>query len=143
MFTIRASSLPELFDCPARWEAIHIRKLRIPRSGVAQLGTALHASTAAFDAARLRGADISPDEAAGVAVDAIYRPDEDVSWGDGLTPAKAEKVAVALNARYCNTIAPAQEYIGVEVRCETLEITDLGIIFTGITDRVWPGNLPP
>ena len=31
--SIRASSLPELFDCPARWAAKHLRGMRMPMSG--------------------------------------------------------------------------------------------------------------
>ena len=38
MTAIRASSLPELFDCPARWEAKHLCGRRLPRSAAAQLG---------------------------------------------------------------------------------------------------------
>ena len=36
MITIRASSLPDLFDCPARWEAKYINQMRLPTSGAAQ-----------------------------------------------------------------------------------------------------------
>jgi hypothetical protein len=46
---IRASSLPELFDCSARWEAKHILGLRLPSSSNAVLGKAVHAGTALFD----------------------------------------------------------------------------------------------
>ena len=35
---LRASSLPELFDCPARWEAKHVKNMRLPTSAAAQLG---------------------------------------------------------------------------------------------------------
>ena len=136
IITIRASSLPELFDCPARFEAKHIRGMRLPGSGAAQLGTAVHAGAAAFDAAALEGNPITPDDAAGAVVDALHRPEAEVAWGDELTPRSAEKVALALHGRYCREIAPHQLYIGVEVTCEKVEITDLGIAFTGTTDRV-------
>jgi hypothetical protein len=33
-------------------------------------------------------------------------------------------------------IAPAQHYAAVEVTCERLEITDIGLVLTGTTDRV-------
>lgn len=135
VITIRASSLPELFDCPARWEAKYIRKLRLPSSGVAQLGTAVHAGTAAYDIAVLQGNPIKPDEAAGVLVDAIHRPECDIVWND-FTPQTAEKVGISLLKRYCREIAPTQHYLGVEVKCERLEISDLGIALTGSTDRV-------
>jgi hypothetical protein len=133
---IRASSLATLFDCPARWQAEHLLGMRKPRSAPAQLGTAVHAGTALFDQSRLPGASpISADDAAGAVVDAIYKPEEDVDWDD--TPQReAEKVALSLHTRYCNDIAPHQHYVGVEVRCESLELPDLGICLTGTTDRV-------
>ena len=136
MFFIRASAIAELFDCPARFAAKHIDGLRLPRSAAAQLGTAIHASTGAFDASRLPGGiPITPDDAAGALVDAIHHPEEDVDWEDTL-PRDAERIGLALHSRYCSEIAPTQTYRGVEVRCEKLEIPDLGIALTGTTDRV-------
>jgi hypothetical protein len=80
---IRASSLSELFDCAHRWEGKHLLGMRSPRSAPAQLGTAVHAGTARFDAARLPGGTpITADDAAGAVVDAIYRPEEAVDWAD-------------------------------------------------------------
>jgi hypothetical protein len=132
---IRASSLPEIFDCPARWEAKNIRKLRLPRSGAAQLGTAVHAGTALFDASRIEGSPLTIDDTAGAVVDAIHRPDEDVDWGED-RPQEAESIALALHGMYCREIAPRQRYAAVEATCERLDITDLGISLTGTTDRV-------
>jgi RecB family exonuclease len=140
---IRASSLPELFDCPARWAAKHIYGKRMPMSGKAALGKAIHASTGAFDAATVLGTPITADDAAAAAVDSIYKPDEDTDWGDD-SPAKAEKVALALHAKYCRDIAPHQGYKAVEAKCEALTLTDLGITLTGTIDRVYEdddGNL--
>lgn len=134
--SIRASSLTELFDCPARWSAKHIDGLRLPRSAAAQLGTAIHASTGIFDASRLPGGNpLTADEAAGALVDAIQKPEEDVEWNE-TTPRDAEKIGLVLHARYCAEIAPRQTYRGVEVTCEKLVIPDLGIVLTGTTDRV-------
>lgn len=133
--TIRASSLPELFDCPARWAAKHLEGKRMPMSSAAALGKAIHASTGAFDAARVLGTPISADDAAAAAVDALHRSDEEINWEDE-TPAKAEPVALALHKKYCNTIAPTQHYIAVEAKCEALHIPDLGITLTGTVDRV-------
>lgn len=133
---IRASSLAELFDCPARWEAKHILGMRSPRSAAAQLGTAVHAGTAVFDESRLPGAaPVSADEAAGAVVDAIHKPQEDVDWDD-TNPNDAERIALALHTKYCADIAPTQNYVGVELSCERLELPDLGIALTGTTDRV-------
>jgi len=133
---IRASSLAELFDCPARWEAKHLLGMRGPRSAAAQLGTAVHAGTAVFDQSRLEGGQpVSADDAAGAVVDAIHKPEEAVDWED-TKPNDAEKIALALHTKYCADVAPRQHYVGVEVRCEKLELPELGIALTGTTDRV-------
>lgn len=133
---IRASSLAELFDCPARWAGKYIEGLRSPRSAAAQLGTAVHAGTAVFDASRLPGGSpVTADDAAGALVDAIHRPEEEVDWED-TAPNDAERIALALHTKYCADIAPQQKYLGVEVRCEKLELPELGIALTGTTDRV-------
>lgn len=134
---IRASSIGELFDCPARWEAKHLRGMRIPKSGKAQLGTAIHKSTALYDQSRLDGRELRIEECEGAAVDAIYKPDEEVVWDDeDLKAREAESIARALHGRYCREIAPRQDYVAVEVECQSLEITDLGIALTGTTDRI-------
>lgn len=127
---IRASSLAGLFECPARWEAQNIRGLRTPSSGSARLGTAVHTSTALFDTSRMNGTGITPDEAAGAAVDAIHKPDEEVLWDD-LQPTEAERIALSLHRLYCSTIAPRQTYAAVEATCERLDIADLGIALSG------------
>lgn len=132
---IRASSLGALFDCPARWAAIHIEGKRLPSSSKATLGKAVHASTAAYDQAVVDGGHISIDDAAGAAVDAIHKPDEEVVWEDS-SPQEAEKIALSLHAKYCTIIAPTQTYRAVEIQCEKLEISDLGIALTGTTDRI-------
>lgn len=132
---VRASSLGRLFDCPAAWAATHIDGKRTPSNGKAMLGKAVHASTAVFDQGGIDGAGITIDEAAAAAVDTIHKPDEDVVWEDD-SPHDAEKIAIALHVKYCQQVAPTQTYRAVEVRCESLEITDLGIALTGTTDRV-------
>ena len=134
--TIRASSLPELFDCPARWQARHLLHKRLPMSGKAALGKAIHASTGAFDAARVLGSPITADDAADAAVDALHHPTEDVDWEDD-NPNAAERIALALHTRYCADIAPAQDYVAVEAACDALTIADLGITLTGTIDRVY------
>jgi hypothetical protein len=138
--SIRASSLGELFDCPARWQARHLLHKRLPMSGKAALGRAIHASTGAFDAARVLGAPITADDAAGAAVDALQYPGEDVEW-EGDCPQAAEKVALALHGKYCAQIAPHQDYVAVEAQCEALTISDLGITLTGTIDRVYRNDI--
>lgn len=136
MITIRASSLGELFDCPARWEAKHLLGMRMPSSAAATLGTAVHAGTAAFDQSKLEGKTITIDDAAGALVDAIHKPKEDVDWSD-MSPKKAEAIALQLHAKYCTEVAPVVQYAAVELLCERLELTDLGIALTGTTDRIY------
>lgn len=136
VIAIRASALSDFLDCPARAEAKHLRGLRTPSTGSAALGSALHRSTAVFDRSTIEHAGITVDEAAGAAVDAIHKPDEEIAWGEDDSPQEAEAVAVALHKLYCTKIAPTQEYAAVEVQCERLEISDIGIALTGTTDRV-------
>jgi RecB family exonuclease len=133
---VRASSLPDLFDCPARWEAKYIYGKRMPMSGKAALGKAIHASTGAFDAARILHSPISIDDAASAAVDALRKPDEETQWDDDSVD-KAELVALALHTKYCTHVAPVQDYVAVEAKCEALTITDLDITLTGTIDRVY------
>lgn len=133
--TIRASSLAELFDCPARWEAKHLLGMRSRSSGAAHLGTSIHASTALFDQATMDGAPISADDAAGLFVDTLYNPEHDVDWEDS-GPKQVERIGLTLHSRYCADIAPTQDYVGIEVTCERLEISDLGLALTGTTDRI-------
>lgn len=137
MVQIRASALSDFLDCPARAEAKHLLHLRTPSSGASTIGTALHRSTALFDQSALDGQGLTADECAGAAVDAIHRPQEDVVWDDTEEgPKDAEKITVALHKLYCTQIAPTQDYAAVEVLCERLEITDIGIALTGTTDRI-------
>lgn len=134
--TIRASALGDFLDCPARAEAKHLLGLRTPSGGAAQLGTAIHASTAMYDRSTLEGSGLTVDDTAAAAVDAIHRPEHDVVWDDDYQPKDAEKTAIALHKRYCEEIAPTQQYAAVEATCERLEITDIGLALTGTTDRV-------
>ncbi|WP_027184794.1 RecB family exonuclease [Desulfovibrio inopinatus] len=132
---LRASSLKELMDCPARWEAKNIKGLRTPSGPNAVLGKAVHASTAVFDQSRMDGAGLTPDDAAGALVDEVYKPKEDVVWDDS-SPKEVENIGLALHSLYCTTVSPNFEYAGVEILCTGLEITDLGLLLTGTTDRV-------
>lgn len=133
---IRASSLAELFDCPARWEGKHLLGMQGPRSAPAQLGTAVHAGTAIFDASRLPGGSpVSISDAADAVVDAIYKPEEEVDWAD-VNKRDAEKIALALHTKYCAEVAPKQTYLSVELTCERLELPELGIALTGTNDRI-------
>ena len=77
----------------------------------------------------------TPGLVIGALVDAIHKPEEEVDWDDS-SPNDVERIALALHTRYCADIAPKQTYLGVEVKCEKLELPELGIALTGTTDRV-------
>lgn len=136
LIRIRASSLPELFDCPARWEAKNLRGLHLPTSGAAQLGTAVHAGTALFDMSKIQQAGLTIDDCAGEVVDAIWQPECDIDWGES-SPGEAEPIALALHRRYCEQISPRFAFSDVEAECQNLDILDIGICLTGTTDRIY------
>jgi hypothetical protein len=109
----------------------------MPSSSNAALGHAIHASTALYDRSALEGEGLTPEECEGALVDEIYKPKEDVDWADGdLTAQESERIGRMLHRRYCTEIAPSEDYVAVEVLCQSLEITDLAIALTGTTDRV-------
>lgn len=133
---VRASSLSELFDCPARWEAKHLLKMPRKTNVAAFLGTSVHAGTAKYDQSVIDGSKLTPQEAAGAIVDILQNPEEDIDWGDD-TPKSLEKKAIPIHLRYCSNIAPKMNYVAVELTCEPLILTDLGIELTGSTDRIY------
>lgn len=136
LVTVRASALSDFLDCPARAEAKHLLGKRCPQSPAALLGTAIHRSTAVYDESVLKGQGIKIGEAAAAAVDAIQKPTEEVQYEDDESPQDIEDIAIALHSRYCLEIAPKQQYVAVEVKCDRLEITDIGLALTGTTDRI-------
>lgn len=90
--TVRASSWGSLFDCAHRWEGVHLLGMRSPSSPRALLGTAIHAGTAAFDAARVNGEHLTAYDAAGLVVDTLQRPSYDVDWrGSDITPSRPRR----------------------------------------------------
>lgn len=138
-FTIRASSLSELFDCPARWEAKNVLGQRLPIGGAGRLGTAIHEATTLFDYGHLQGVAVSLDECDSVLVDQVWHPNEEVDWED-LDQQTAETTGRALVRRYIQHIAPTQRYIGIEVRADALTLADVGITLTGTIDRIYEAD---
>lgn len=135
---IRASSMAELGDCALRWEKKNLRGMTLPSSPPAAIGTAVHASTAAFDQSKLDGTGMSIDEAAGVAIDSLNNPDEEVDWA-GVAIHKAEETALRVHLAYCTEIAPAQDYALVEHSVTPMIIEmENGVVFelTGTMDRI-------
>ncbi|MGE0745259.1 MAG: RecB family exonuclease [Rhodospirillales bacterium] len=133
--TIRASSFGSLFDCPARWVAVHMEGRRTPQAGTAALGTAIHNGTAVFDKDRVAGIAPSLEAAEDAAVESINRPREETIWDDEGRD-KAEAVARSLTQRYCTLESLRHEFVAVEASVEALHITDLAIVLTGHVDRV-------
>lgn len=136
--TIRASSWPDLFDCPARWYARNIQGLRMPSSGAAALGTAVHHGAAVFDAAKISGDFITIEDASEAAADMARNPDQEVVWDDALPHGKAVDTAATLTAEYCAKIGVSRTYAAVEIECEALDVsTKYGTVcLTGTTDRI-------
>lgn len=136
--TVRASSWPTLFDCSLRWYYQNVVGLRMPSSGNAQLGTALHKSTAVFDTPSLTGGAGNITEACDALVDSIEHPTTDVEWSDDLKPEAATNIGLALTRKYATDFAPTRTYRAVEVNCDGMRIsTPDGVIrITGTTDRV-------
>lgn len=147
VLTVRASSWGSLFDCGHKWEGEHLQGMRKPAGLRAQLGTALHASTAAYDASRLPGGQaISIDAAAGVFVDTLANPDREVDYSqDELTQRDAERIGLRLHTSYCHDIAPRFAYQSVEAKLQPVDIDCGGGVFvrlTGTMDRARVATTP-
>lgn len=137
--TVRASSWGALFSCAYAWEWVHILGHRSPSGPRALLGTAIHASTAAFDAGRINGVPVTAYDSASLLVDTLKNPDFEVDWrGADITPREAEATGLQLHTRYCNDISPRYDFIAVELTTKPLEIDCGGgviIRLTGQLDR--------
>ncbi len=136
---IRASSFGTLFDCADRFEGEQLLKLHKPSSLRAWLGTSIHASTAAFDQAKIDGAPIKANDAADVFVEKFYNTDEDVDYKDPkLSMKQAEIIGLTLHSRYCAEIAPLMNFESVEMTLKPLDIDcgdELVIQLKGTMDR--------
>lgn len=141
--TVRASSWPDLMDCPARWYAKNIENKYTPSGPAALIGTALAKSSAVFDESRMEGRGITIDESAGAAVDALRHPEHDVDWdeeGSKWTEKEAEATTVALHTMYCREISPKRTFVAVEKNLGRVEIEvpehSVTVAITGSTDRI-------
>ena len=140
VYAVRASSWGSLFDCAMRFEGQHLLGIRKPAGLRAHLGTAIHASTAAFDASRLPGAaPVSVDDAAEAFVQTLHNPDRDVDYRqDDLTVRDAERIGLTLHSRYCHELSPQFTFLSVEQTLKPLDIDCGGGIvvrLTGTMDR--------
>lgn len=136
---IRASSFGALFDCSHMFEGQQLLGMHKASSLRAHLGTSIHASTAAFDQAKLSGAPISAADAAEVLVETFWNPAEEVNVKDDkLSMRDAEKIALTLHTKYCSSVAPLLQYQSVEMQLLPLVIDcgdDLSIELRGTMDR--------
>jgi hypothetical protein len=136
---VRASSWGSLFDCAYRWEGVHMLGIKSQSSPRSVLGTAVHAGTAAFDAARVMGEPISAFDAAEAVIDTIRKPREEISWrGSDLSQNDAERIALALHTEYCMQWSPRYEFAAVELSATPLVIDCGGgqlVELTGTLDR--------
>ena len=138
VFTVRASSFGTLFDCAARFEGEQLMKLHRVGSLRAWLGTSIHASTAAFDQAKLAGMPISANDAADVFTSMLWDPTEEIDLKDSkLSMKQAEVIGLTLHARYCAEIAPLMNFESVEMKLKPLDVEAEGVIIrlTGTMDR--------
>jgi len=135
---IRASSIASIIDCPLRGLSIVLGLVKpLPSTAPAAIGTAVHASTAAFDQAVATGDDVKPDDTAQVAVDLICRPEEDVDWGR-VSEKEALRRALGVHTRYCTDVAPRMTYTEIELDLAPFDVNVEGveIQLTGTLDRV-------
>lgn len=144
---VRASSWGSLFDCAHKWEGEHLLGMRMPAGLRAQLGTAIHASTATFDAGRLPGgARVTVDDAAGVFVDTLTKPERDVDYTkDDLTVRDAERIGLTLHSMYCLDVSPQFEFQSVEAKLAPVDIDCGGgviVRLTGTMDRARVATTP-
>ncbi|ALZ09044.1 hypothetical protein HV99_19640 [Pseudomonas aeruginosa] len=135
--TVRASSWGALFDCAFKWEGVHLLKMRSASSPRALLGTAIHASTAAFDAARVNGEPISAYDASELLVHTLQQPDFEVDWrGSDISPREAESTGLTLHTKYCNDISPHYDFVAVELTTKPMEIDCGGGIIVRLTGQL-------
>lgn len=137
-FQVRASAFGSLFDCGYRFEWETLMRKKKASSLRAWLGTSIHASTAAFDQAKLSGAPISANDAADVFTSMLWDPSEEVDFKDSkLSMKQAEVIGLTLHARYCAEIAPLMQFESVEMALKPLDVAAEGVIIrlTGTMDR--------
>lgn len=137
--TVRASSWGALFDCAFKWEGIHLLGIKSTSSPRALLGTAIHASTAAFDVARVNGEELSAYDAAEHLVQTLHHPEFDVDWrGSDISLREAEATGLTLHSKYCTEISPQYDFVAVELETVPLEIdcgSGVTVRLTGTLDR--------
>lgn len=138
-YKVRASSWASLFDCAHKWEGQNLLGLKTPPGPRTALGSAIHASTAAFDTSRLNNEGLRPDDTADLLVSSLLESKCEVDWSsDDLSYKDAEKIGLTLHTMYCTDISPQYEFVSVEMETKPLSIDcgdDIVIQLTGTLDR--------
>lgn len=139
VYKVRASSWGGLFNCAYAWEGVYLLGIASPSSPRALLGTAIHASTADFDTARVKGEAITAFEAAESFISTLRDPEFDVDWRDSdITQSDAERIGLSLHTMYCEEVSPRYNFVAVELETKPLTIDCGGgvhIQLTGTLDR--------
>lgn len=137
-YKVRASSWGRLFDCAYAWEGVHLLGMNMPSGLRAQLGTAVHASTAAFDRGRLPGATpVEVEEAAELAVKELHDPDREVDYSrDDMSIREATAIALKLHTLYCLDLSPRYEFLSVEQTLKPMHIDCGGGIVVSLTGQM-------
>lgn len=143
---LRASSLPDLLDCPARWEAKHVLGMTKPFSSRAALGQCVHDATAFYDVqTHLLGLDA--DQNLALAQDRFLQKfaERRSEWmadrGNDLPFSTAEKRGKELVTLYALNISSKFRYVAVELTFRDVEVQvgDVSIRLTGTADRIYSG----
>lgn len=138
--TVRASSWGALFDCAHRWEWVHIMNNSGRSSLRAALGTAVHASTAAFDKSRMLGQGFTAGETAALVIDSLRESEErdGIAWADeDISVRNAQRIGINLHETYCAEVSPKFNFVAVEPEVNPLTINCEGVTIElrGTLDR--------
>ena len=149
--TVRASSLSEYMNCPARWYAKHVDGITMPTSAAAYIGTSIHAGAAKFDEL-CKEIDVFSEDSKKAVDDAkaqgyyamqvslLNAKAFDVEFPGGSdfdSPEDAIDTCNDVLTRYFDSIAFRYNFLEVEHTFQPLYFKDLDITLTGTTDRIF------
>lgn len=135
---IRASSMPELTECPARWYATQIDGLTMPAQVPTWLGTSLHKALELYDRTKMStGTLLDVADVQSAFVQTLWHPTEEVV-GEEEEFKKAEKNGLELVRKYAESIAPNRRYAAIEATCPKLDVVVEGVVIrlSGTLDRI-------
>lgn len=144
-FPVRASSIGVFFSCPLRFYVTNIQKNNMPSTAPAAIGTAVHRSTATYDASRLDDNEarwLTIDDSAEEILMHFADPGEEINW-EGMPLDTAVERAVGVHMRYCADVAPTHQYTHVENTFDTMPIEcdvdgeTIRLDLSGTVDRVF------